>query len=81
VTHILFLRRTMETRRPFFTSLGTAPRRPLRNDRGESLRLVDEELGGARNVDIHVNYLAPDSGPGPNHYHEQAENAYIVLSG
>ena len=71
----------MEIQQPFFTNLGTAPRRPLRLDRGESARLVDEELGGARNIDIHVNHLAPDSGPGPRHYHERAENVYIVLSG
>ncbi|MEE8497631.1 MAG: cupin domain-containing protein [Acidimicrobiia bacterium] len=53
----------------------------MRLDRGETIRLVDEENGGAQKVDIHVNHLAPDSGPGPRHYHEQAENVYIVLSG
>ncbi len=71
----------MGTSQPFFTNLGAAPRRPLRSDRGESVRLVDEELGGARNVDIHVNHLAPGSGPGPRHFHQRAENVYIVLSG
>jgi mannose-6-phosphate isomerase-like protein (cupin superfamily) len=43
--------------------------------------LVDEEHGGARNVDIHVNHLAAGSGPGPRHYHERAENVYVVLDG
>ena len=72
---------TMSTRPPFSTSLGSAPRRALRANRGESFRLVDEELGGARNVDVHVNHLAAGSGPGPRHYHQVAENIYIVLSG
>jgi mannose-6-phosphate isomerase-like protein (cupin superfamily) len=71
----------MGTKPPFFTSLGDAPRQALRADRGESLRLVDGEQGGARNVDVHVNYLAAGSGPGPRHYHQVAENIYIVLSG
>lgn len=71
----------MGTTPPFSTSLGSAPRRALRADRGESLRLVDEEQGGARNVDVHVNYLAAGSRPGPRHYHRVAENIYIVLSG
>lgn len=42
---------------------------------------MDDENGGAEKVDIHVNHLKPDSGPGPRHYHEQAENVYIVLGG
>ena len=71
----------MTARPPFSTSLGSAPRRTLRANRGESLRLIDEELGGARNVDVHVNHLAAGSGPGPRHYHRVAENIYIVLSG
>ena len=71
----------MGTTEPFLTSLGDAPRRALRADRGESLRLVDEEQGGAHNVDVHINYLAAGSGPGPRHYHRVAENVYIVLSG
>ncbi len=71
----------MKYLRPFVTNLHEAPRRPLRGKRGESVRLVDEEQGSARNVDIHVNYLAPDSGPGPAHYHERAENIYVVLAG
>jgi len=71
----------MGTAPPFFTSLGSAPRRALRGDRGESIRLVDDEQGGACNVDLHVNHLAPESGPGPRHYHRRAENVYMVLSG
>lgn len=71
----------MEDRRVFATNLNAAPRRALRGDRGESIRLVDLENGPATNVDIHVNQLAPDSGPGPAHFHEQAENVYLVLDG
>ena len=43
--------------------------------------LIDQHNGGARNVDIHVNLLHPNTGPGPRHYHERAENVYIVLDG
>ena len=57
-----------------------APSRPLRWDRGRMFRLADPELG-ARHVDIHVNELKVDSGPGPYHYHSRSENAYVVLSG
>lgn len=71
----------MTTSPTFETNLTTGPRRPLRLDRGETVRLVDEELGGARNIDIHLNYLHAGSGPGPRHYHERAENVYIVISG
>jgi mannose-6-phosphate isomerase-like protein (cupin superfamily) len=66
---------------PFATNLADGPRTPLRDDRGESVKLVDEQHGGARNVDIHLNHLLPGSGSGPRHFHERAENVYIVLSG
>lgn len=68
-------------RAPFRNSLGSAPRRRLRAERGESVRLIDEEVGEAANVDLHVNYLAPGSGPGPRHYHATAENVYYVIEG
>lgn len=71
----------MNELRPFVTNMDEAPRSQLRGKRGESVRLIDQELGSARNVDIHVNYLAPNSGPGPAHYHERAENVYILLDG
>jgi len=57
-----------------------APVKIMRWDRGKTLRLVDE-ADGAKNVDVHINLINIDSGPGPTHYHAQAENIYIVLEG
>ena len=57
-----------------------APVKIMSWDRGKTLRLVDEE-DGAKNVDVHINLINVDSGPGPTHYHAKAENIYIVLEG
>ena len=57
-----------------------APVRIMRWDRGKALRLVDE-ADGAKNVDVHINLINVDSGPGPTHYHAKAENIYVVLEG
>jgi mannose-6-phosphate isomerase-like protein (cupin superfamily) len=57
-----------------------APVKIMRWNRGKTLRLVDEE-DGAKNVDVHINLINVDSGPGPTHYHAKAENIYIVLEG
>ena len=57
-----------------------APIRVMRWDRGKALRLVDE-ADGAKNVDVHINLINVDSGPGPTHYHAKAENIYVVLEG
>jgi oxalate decarboxylase/phosphoglucose isomerase-like protein (cupin superfamily) len=57
-----------------------APAKIMRWNRGKTLRLVDE-ADGAKNVDVHINVISVDSGPGPTHYHEKAENIYIVLEG
>lgn len=57
-----------------------APVKIMRWNRGKTLRLVDEE-DGAKNVDVHINLINIDSGPGPTHYHAKAENIYIVLEG
>ncbi len=48
---------------------------------GRGYQLLLTEGAGARNVDVHVNVIEVDSGPGPYHYHERAENVYVVLSG
>ena len=61
-------------------NLADAPTRPMRFDRGTLISLVGE-AEGARNVDVHINVLNVDSGPGPYHFHEHAENVYIVLEG
>ncbi len=61
-------------------NLKDAPSQPMRFDRGTQIRLFGLE-NGAQNVDVHINVLKVDSGPGPYHYHERAENVYIVLQG
>ena len=57
-----------------------ATNRAMNLGRGTSLRLVGPD-DGARNVDVHVNYLNVDSGKGEYHYHKKAENVYVVLDG
>jgi pentose-5-phosphate-3-epimerase len=57
-----------------------APIKLMRWDRGKALRLVDE-ADGAKKVDVHINLINVDSGPGPTHYHAKAENIYVVLEG
>ena len=52
----------------------------MRWDRGETLRLVDD-ADGAKDVDVHINLINVDSGPGPTHYHAKVEHFYIVLEG
>lgn len=57
-----------------------APTKDLRGGRGVSLRLINEATG-SEYVDFHVNVLRAGSGPGPYHYHSNAENIYYVLEG
>jgi mannose-6-phosphate isomerase-like protein (cupin superfamily) len=52
----------------------------MRYDRGTQIRLFGEDTG-AKNIDVHINVINADSGSGPYHYHEHAENVYIVLEG
>jgi mannose-6-phosphate isomerase-like protein (cupin superfamily) len=70
----------MAQREPLIFNLADAPTRPMRHDRGTQVRLFGEETG-ARNIDVHINVINEDSGPGPYHFHEHAENVYIVLDG
>jgi mannose-6-phosphate isomerase-like protein (cupin superfamily) len=56
------------------------PPRPMRLDRGTVLDLVGPS-DGAENVDFHVNLLNADAGLGPKHFHEKADNVYVVLEG
>ena len=49
-------RRTMGTKPPFFTSLENAPRRALRADRGESLRLVHQQGSVGCQGDLEIRY-------------------------
>lgn len=65
---------------PIVFNLRDAPTRPMRYDRGTQIRLFGEDTG-AVNVDVHINVINADSGTGPYHFHERAENVYIVLEG
>lgn len=64
----------------FFTKIAGAPSRDLNLGRGTLAMLVDERTG-AHNVDVHINTINIDSGPGERHFHARAENVYIVLEG
>ena len=64
----------------FKVKIDGAPTRKMNLGRGTSLKLVNGETG-ARNVDVHINLLNEDSGPGEIHYHAHAENVYVVLEG
>lgn len=57
-----------------------APKGQLRGDRGDILQLVNAGIG-SRQMDFHINVLKPGTGPGPYHYHSNAENLYFVLEG
>ncbi len=52
----------------------------MRWNRGVTHKLVDPEVGAA-NLDLHINVINVDSGPGPYHYHARSENIYVVLEG
>ena len=62
------------------TSLSNAPQTVMRLERGFTNHLVGRR-NGARQVDMHINVLNHDSGMGPYHFHQDAENVYWVLEG
>jgi mannose-6-phosphate isomerase-like protein (cupin superfamily) len=66
--------------KPFFGTIAGAPQRSLKFERGRMTRLVDQTTG-ASNVDVHINVINVDSGPGEMHFHKYAENVYIVMEG
>lgn len=70
----------MADRKPFFTSIGAAPRRPMKLGRGTGIKLVNEETGSP-GLDLHLNVINDDSGPGEVHFHRRADNVYVVLEG
>ena len=70
----------MADRKPFFTNISTAPTRQMKLGRGIGIKLINEETGSPK-VDIHLNMINDDSGPGEVHFHRHADNVYIVLEG
>lgn len=64
----------------FKTRIDEAPTRRMNLGRGTGIKLVNQETG-AQTVDVHINVLNEDSGPGEIHYHAKAENVYVVLEG
>lgn len=57
----------------------TSGRRELRNGRGWMVNIAGPAQGSR--LDIHVNELRSEAGPGPYHLHTNAENFYLVLGG
>jgi mannose-6-phosphate isomerase-like protein (cupin superfamily) len=57
-----------------------APWRQMRMDRGQQQLWIGPTVGASQ-LDVHMNVLRADSGPGPYHVHHRAENVYIVLEG
>jgi mannose-6-phosphate isomerase-like protein (cupin superfamily) len=64
----------------FHINLKDAPTRSLHDDRGTIYQLLDPSNGSQR-LDLHVNVLKPEAGPGPYHYHSNSDNYYYVLEG
>ena len=61
-------------------NIGEVEQTVMRLERGITKHLVGSRHG-ARQVDMHINVLNQDSGMGPYHYHQHAENVYLVLEG
>lgn len=70
----------MSHAKPKFARLDAEPTLVMKGRRGRRVPLVALE-DGAEHLDVHVNVLNVDSGPGPTHYHQDSENVYVVLSG
>lgn len=62
------------------TSLFAATPTRMNDDKGDAYPLVGPE-DGASNVDVHVNVIASEAPAFPYHFHEHAENVYVVLDG
>jgi mannose-6-phosphate isomerase-like protein (cupin superfamily) len=71
---------TKSQRSAIVFNLADAPSNAMRYDRGTQYKLFGPH-NGAVNADIHINVIKLDSGLGPYHFHERAENFYIVLDG
>jgi len=62
------------------TTLFAGPSTRMNDDKGDTFPLVSL-ADGARNVDVHVNVVNGDAPAFPYHYHETAENVFVVLDG
>jgi uncharacterized cupin superfamily protein len=56
------------------------PAHPMDNDRGETVHIVNTELG-TENLDIHINRLRPGGPNGRLHRHTNSDNVYLVRTG
>ena len=70
----------MADKKPFFININTAPMCDMKLGRGTGIKLVNPEIG-SQNLDVHINVINDDSGPGEVHFHRHADNVYIVLEG
>ena len=70
----------MADKKPFFININTAPTRDMKLGRGTGIKLINPEMG-SQNLDVHINVINDDSGPGEVHFHRYADNVYIVLEG
>ena len=70
----------MADKKPFFTNINTAPTRDMKLGRGTGIKLINPEIGSQK-LDVHINVINDDSGPGEVHFHRYADNVYIVLEG
>ena len=68
----------MADKKPFFISINTAPTRDMKLGRGTGIKLINPEIGSQK-LDVHINVINDDSGPGEVHFHRHADNVYIVL--
>ncbi len=70
----------MADKKPFFTNINTAPTRDMKLGRGTGIKLINPEIGSQK-LDVHINVINDDSGPGEVHFHQHADTVDIVLDG
>ena len=70
----------MADKKPFFININTAPTHDMKLGRGTGIKLINPEIGSQK-LDVHINVINDDSGPGEVHFHRHADNVYIVLEG
>lgn len=63
----------------YFVKRDEGPTKPL-GSRGIAHKLLTPGVG-SQYLELYVNRLEPGSGPGPYHYHSNADNIWVVLDG